>query len=599
MDDDEVKFAEGGIKMLVSLGGLAFAGVPTIAGVIGYVSTVVAFLNSGSTVDAVALLKQEVDSLKAEMVKLNERLDELIETVAIESNRNVQARVDDHLDDIKRLRLLLGDSPGDVNKAVDVANELGVVIDSFLRADLDLWRWTDVVQKDGLKALEPHRFKNAPTLAVYLLGLLSWLAARQVAVDANQRHRLDDDAPRILRHLQAVSVRPEFDKYAVGDASAPISITEHIKWRIRAWVIGLNRQPENRSCRWAFEVRDWMTGRRTLADHFEIITDSDHVLCTVDAASLGPPKTEIQMETDAGVDILNEMATTLDRVAKTGSVREPIIAPFPDTKVYPPAIFYIIGQNGDLYWYRNFSSSQPGGSTDWAGPTRVSDGWHRFTKAFCSGEGAVYGVQPDGTLLWYGHDGYRDGSPTWRGPRTVGSGWNGFREIFSGGEYVVYGIQPDGTLVWHKHNGAANGGDATTWSGPVPVGTGWQSFAKVLAAGHGIIFTIGTDGVLTRHEHRGYSTGTSDWGPQIPIGTGWSGFQEVVAGPDGVFYGFTPDGRILWHCYRGERPPPVFPPGGAGGYDPHIWEGPIEVKHGVLGFKSAFPVMEAPFRAPA
>ncbi|MFC7641894.1 tachylectin-related carbohydrate-binding protein [Streptosporangium lutulentum] len=119
-----------------------------------------------------------------------------------------------------------------------------------------------------------------------------------------------------------------------------------------------------------------------------------------------------------------------------------------------------------------------------------------------------------------------------------------------------------------------------------------------LLRGQGVIFAIGTDGILTRYHHRGYATGTHDWGPHIAIGTGWNSFQEVVAGPDGVFYAFTRDGRILWYCYRGERPAPLFPPGGAGGHDPHIWEGPVEIKRGVPGFKSVFRLMDPPYHGP-
>ncbi|MFC7641893.1 hypothetical protein ACFQX6_13560 [Streptosporangium lutulentum] len=96
-----------------------------------------------------ARLKQEIDTLKADLARLDERIDELALEQGQEANRNVQARVDAQLDDIERLRLRFADSPSDVDTAVDVANELGVVIDAFLRHDFDLWRWTDVVEKDG------------------------------------------------------------------------------------------------------------------------------------------------------------------------------------------------------------------------------------------------------------------------------------------------------------------------------------------------------------------------------------------------------------------------------------------------------------------
>jgi hypothetical protein len=116
-------------------------------------------------------------------------------------------------------------------------------------------------------------------------------------------------------------------------------------------------------------------------------------------------------------------------------------------------------------------SSRRGGSTSWNGPLPIGQGWDRFTSVFSGGGLAIYAVEGNGDLLWYGHDGFADGSPRWRGPRLVGWGWNGFKSIFSGGEYVVYGIQPNGDLIWYRHHGASYGGDVNTWSGQIKVNT--------------------------------------------------------------------------------------------------------------------------------
>jgi len=231
--------------------------------------------------------------------------------------------------------------------------------------------------------------------------------------------------------------------------------------------------------------------------------------------------------------------------------------------------------------------------------------------------------------------------------------------VFSGGEYVIYGIQPDGRLLWYRHDGAGQG--STDWRGAVEVGAGWQNFLHVFSGGDGTIYGIRPDGVLERRIHRGYLDGTLDWSGAEEIGTGWAGFREVVAAADGVLYAFTRDGRILWYRY-GKRPPlpeqpapdigivDVFPgglgglvverpgsstPGSSGGLatpldrsaiergvqigpsgpavdvrerpadieqylDPAMerWEGPVEVKRNFPAFRAVFVRLGEPYRGP-
>jgi tachylectin len=75
-------------------------------------------------------------------------------------------------------------------------------------------------------------------------------------------------------------------------------------------------------------------------------------------------------------------------------------------------------------------------------------GWNSFTRIVAGSDGVLYGVEPKGTLLWYRHDGFRDGGgiDTWRGRIAVGSGWGAFTTIFSGGGGVIYAVESDGTL---------------------------------------------------------------------------------------------------------------------------------------------------------
>lgn len=613
MTDNEIELETSVLDTVLGMMELAGPEGAAIAKVIKAVALTMEILgglgymgNGTSIPDALRNLQEQINRIRVELNEVHERLNQLTDDQAAAENRSMLWQLLNFLDDVRGKNLALQNTPPqDMVSLVNIANELGILVDTFLRNDYDIWRWTDVQVNKVLDPItgeilrEDHvlarlKFKNLPTLPVYLMALLTWLAAREMVVQMDESGRLDDDAGRITRHLAAVSVRSGFEKYRDGEFGIPESITENIKWRIRAFPRSSYRHPVNRVCQWYFDVQNWMSGERKGSDPFDLYMESDNVLCTLNPGSLGMPNLEIQIETESGVDVLYEMAQTLQYVATTGTLKKQLIDRFPTTPAYPPNYLYVIALNGDLYWYHNLESSRPGGSTNWLGPITVGNGWDRFTSVFSGGGPAIYGMEQNGDLLWYGHDGCYDGSPRWREPRRVGSGWNGFKSIFSGGEFVVYGIQPNGDLLWYCHHGALSGGD--TWSGPIKVGSGWADFTKVFSGGDGVIYAIREDGVLLQYKHLGYLTGAGTW-ERYPdflhpryqyrvIGPGWNEFQEVVAGQDGVLYAFTRDGRILWYRYSFPRPS-----------RPHL-EGPVEIKRQFPAFQKVFALREKPYIPP-
>jgi hypothetical protein len=111
-------------------------------------------------------------------------------------------------------------------------------------------------------------------------------------------------------------------------------------------------------------------------------------------------------------------------------------------------VLYTVGQDGKLLWYKHKTyKSQPAsiplftaskGAKDawnntWAGPKRVGDGWGEFTKIFSPGEGHIYGIMPNGDLMYYRHTGWQDGSYVWdenlKGK--IATGWNGYSSAFA------------------------------------------------------------------------------------------------------------------------------------------------------------------------
>ncbi|MCW5716225.1 MAG: hypothetical protein KIS68_00185 [Bauldia sp.] len=681
----DLKFAEDGLKLqhsiatkmeeLLAAGGTVAIAAPTVGTVIGAAIVVIGLIkqlgdDDREVVDALKTLQKQVDEIKFVLGVLDGRLDELVLQVAIESNRQTLRDLLDYLDEFRGYQTELHDRRGNLDVAVTAANKAGIAVDKFLRNDFEIWRWTDVVERrvtdpaTGIVRIDPAlalmRFKNVPTLPVYLVGLATWLGAREQAIKLGGRSRLSGDDARVAAHQAATSIRINFDKYGMGDLATAQSIAEHIKSRIRAYVVASTPYPRNRICEFYFETGSLMTGSSRSGSGFELVMQPGTDTCFIDPGMLGSPNEELELETAAGLDTLQAMSELLGRVASGGSLAEPFQGVFSNVEAFPPGIFYLIDQAADLQWYRNEAAAARGGSTSWEGPKKVGNGWGGFSSVFNGGGAFIYAVKPDGDLLWYAHDGYLDGRPVWRGPNTVGNGWAGFRHVFSTGEYVVYGVQPDGRLMWYRHDDATTGGDASTWAGAKEVATGWNAFDKVFAAGDGVLYGIRPDGVLERRIHKGYLAGTADWEAPKEIGTGWGGFRDVVATGNGVLYAFTRDGRILWYRYAKKRPPappePANPilagvvergrfsdlmvegrgaidqgPGiggivlerpnldviverpGNGGvvrpYDPQRdidvfgadverWEGPVEIRRGVPAFRSAFAVMPIPYRGP-
>lgn len=632
-------------------------GVPGVGTAIGAATFVLSLielmLEDTTVIDALKKLQEQIRAMNSFVVVLKQRIEEVVTDLATESNRATLRDLLDYLDEISELEDKLLDKPQDVETAVDVARRAAIVCDKFLRSDFDIWRWTDVIMKAYTdpdtgqvlrreRAPSTLRFKNVPTLPIYVMGILTWLRARETVLDAGQMHRLPDDPTQMERHAFATSTRHEFEQFRGGHPDpgnyTPQTITEHIRARINRYFVASDKYARNHICRWYFVVENVMTGKSEVGESVDIWMPGRSDYCTVAASSVPASDVELAMERKAGVETLEELSRILHR----GRLREPDWR-FSNDEVFKPAVLYVIDQNAELQWYENVAAAARGGSKDWRGPKRIGHGWNGFRTVFNCGGHAIYGLKPNGELWWYAHDGFADGTDRWRASRPVGHGWNRYKTVFPGGEYVVYGIEPDGGLFWYRHNGAPEGGDVSSWSGPRRVADDWNIFDKVFSGGDGVIYGIRPDGVLERRQHIGYLTGEPKWAPQKEIGTGWSHFLDVVAASDGVIYAFTRERKILWYRYAKQRPPLPDPlisrddiesrvdtaPHYAGQRDdmthrvgqlPHyaenrnevegrvgdtagylereVWKGPFPVKDNFPPFQSVFPGMWMPRLAP-
>lgn len=127
---------------------------------------------------------------------------------------------------------------------------------------------------------------------------------------------------------------------------------------------------------------------------------------------------------------------------------------------------YAIRQNGDLLYYQH--QVYDDGSTRWAVKAKkIGHGWAAFRHVFAGSEGAIYAIKNNGDLLYYRHDGYADGSAKWPiQARKIGNGWNAFWKVFAGSNGAIYAIRSygfdDEPLLFYKHDGYRDG--SPRWS---------------------------------------------------------------------------------------------------------------------------------------
>jgi hypothetical protein len=145
-------------------------------------------------------------------------------------------------------------------------------------------------------------------------------------------------------------------------------------------------------------------------------------------------------------------------------------------------IIYAITGDGRLWWFRH--TGFDGDRAIWEGPKDVGRGWGDLKQVFSMGEGIIYTISYDGKLNWYRHNGYMSGAGldtpgSWTGPKQVGTGWGELKQVFSTGDGIIYGITPEGKLMWRRHRGFRDGTFA--WEGPAQVGTGWGNLFQVFA----------------------------------------------------------------------------------------------------------------------
>jgi hypothetical protein len=201
-----------------------------------------------------------------------------------------------------------------------------------------------------------------------------------------------------------------------------------------------------------------------------------------------------------------------DAVASSGAVGVPVI--------------YRRSAEGFLSWRR--IEPGPAGKLVESPSLTVDDGWSRFSEIAAGENGVIYGRYPVGSgapraFRWRRHLGYLRGLDKWNSlVSDIGDNkeWGQYLKIFCGSKGAVYGILPNGDLMWHRHEGYLDGHDR--WSAEIlRVGRGWNAMRAVASVGDGVIYAVNKAGQLIWMRHRGYLTGEDLWDGPLVIAIDW------------------------------------------------------------------------------
>ncbi|WP_033287808.1 N,N-dimethylformamidase beta subunit family domain-containing protein [Amycolatopsis jejuensis] len=179
------------------------------------------------------------------------------------------------------------------------------------------------------------------------------------------------------------------------------------------------------------------------------------------------------------------------------------------------------------------------------------DQHQRWSRLVGGGDGVIYGVQSDGLLYWYRHRGWPTAAFDWANSGTglaIGSGWQDFVTVLGDGNGVLYGVRGDGTVLYYQRIVSNMDTGAGTWANNatgVVVGTGFDAFPRIFGGPGGVIWCVDADGILYRSRR---INGTFET-PQ-PLGSGFNVARYLFADTGNVIYAVSGTGGLTWFRYR-------------------------------------------------
>lgn len=424
--------------------------------------------------------------------------------------------------------------------------------------DTDLWQWSDLrVHTDGsgvhTDGMQPD-FKMLPAFEHYAHALTLWMAELQYASQGNPNYVTGNKnlVRALLKHSAFLSVRPNWTRTS---GTAPLTLPEQVMYRSQCAVVLASNQytgagqypdPKTGLCYARMQCTDaqrhtfWALPKPYSDELSWRPANPKTDVCTLSLGRHGESPSdapEAEMANENGVEAMTMLAGQLRQLAKFGTLATQFIGQF-DMTFYSKESLYGVKPNGELLWYGDTIGVDKNPPNQQQ-PQQVTGNSVLNTPAGIAGRA---GAAPRGNSRLNtpasaaAVAGLRSSTKIihkWDGPKVVGSGWQNFRAVIPGGHSTFYGLTADGTLLWYRHDGVMDG--TPKWKGPVQVATGWNTYKLVFGGGDGILYSVDAQGSLNWYKRTDYDEAST---LSARMGTKTMGVARQYLGPVRIAAGF-------------------------------------------------------------
>ena len=172
------------------------------------------------------------------------------------------------------------------------------------------------------------------------------------------------------------------------------------------------------------------------------------------------------------------------------------------------------------------------------------DPQQRFLQFAGGGDGQIFAVQADGSLLWYRHLGWASASGGWApgSGRPIGSGWHEYQTVMGSVDGSLYALRADGTLWYQRYTLRNDRTGEGHWTDARQIGSGFNRYARVFGF-NGAVYGVTGSGDLYWHQ---FTPRTGTWAVHGKQLIGNYKTSTLYADTDGVLYAYR-NGAVTWH----------------------------------------------------
>lgn len=569
-----------------------------------------------------------IDTLYRGMKDLQQKLASLDGRLSKEVDDRKFTELLSRIQQLHDLAIDLHTGPQDARSLRAVAAKIATLADRYLPSnDIDeqMWAWSDThvtsrLDASGQPLLGPSGreqfnttpvapdFKPLPMFESYADTLMLWMAAIELTTKGDQTLVMSWYGPQLLRHARFLSVRPLDWHHSLME---PATLPEALLTRLSCQAAASSMRIVQGKCTYTLRCTDVMARRFNVVmgqGSFPAAADGrddtcmtpatgDHTPPTIqeqqylranplygtealaradsylDTQAVGERDVERQMAASYGLETMSRLADLMIRLRSTGTVREPEQMHFANRTLVTSSVLYGLRPDGQLVWYSHkvIDDREP----QQASPMISDD----MSKAKV-------------TLDRASRQSILQRAIVGRAPSVIAQTPAAASQKMSPAVLAAKTPQAAGVPSRYGSNLAQASSNVGvkialpnlvhSLFGPNLVGTGWTSFKQVIPGGLSSIYGLAADGSLKWYSHDGEVDGSQRWHGPMNVGTGWNSFVKIFGAGDGILYGIGTDGSLRWYQQTWTDNTQRTPK----------WAGPTVVGSGWQNFKQVFAAGE-------